>query len=177
MSQPSAGGQPPHQSYEQSAHPSAAGPGAEPPPPVRTAVKLMWAGAALALLGVLLVPLQTDAIRDQVAEQSPGLDIDAVVSAGIAVAVVVGLISVGLWVLMAVMNRKGKVWARITATVLAGLNIVFTLASISGATGTAPPALALVISVVSLILAGVIVYLLWQRPASEWFDAMGARSA
>ncbi|MDQ3608032.1 MAG: hypothetical protein M3459_03900 [Actinomycetota bacterium] len=123
------------------------------------------------------MPLQTDAIRDQVAEQSPGLDIDAVVSAGIAVAVVVGLISVGLWVLMAVMNRKGKVWARITATVLAGLNIVFTLASISGATGTAPPALALVISVVSLILAGVIVYLLWQRPASEWFDAMGARSA
>jgi hypothetical protein len=37
--------------------------------------------------------------------------------------------------------------------------------------------LALVFGVASLILAGVIVYLLWQRPASEWFDAMSRGSA
>ncbi len=79
---------------------------------------------------------------------------------------------------MALMNGKGKSWARITATVLGGLNILSLLASISGAAaGTALPPLALVFGVASLILAGVIVYLLWQRPASEWFDAMGARSA
>lgn len=178
MSQQSAGAQPPHHSYEQSAHPSGAGPGAEPPPPVRTAVKLMWVGAALALLGVLVVPRQTDAIRDQLADRpDAGIDIDTFVNTAIAVAVVVGLISVGLWVLMAVMNRKGKTWARITATVLAGLNILFTLAAITGAAGASPTTLTLLLSVVSLVLAGVIVYLLWQRPASEWFDAMTRGSA
>lgn len=178
MSQPSAGAQPPHQPYEQSAPPSAAGSVPEPPSPVRTAVKLMWVGAALALLSVLLLPLQTDTIREQFADQpDAGIDIDTLVNTAITVAVVIGLISVGLWILMAVMNRKGKGWARITATVLAGLNILFTLGSLTGATGTATPAVALLLSVVSIVLAGVIVYLLWQRPASEWFDAMGARSA
>lgn len=178
MSQQSAGAQPPHHSYEQSAHPSAAGPGAKPPPPVRTAVKLMWVGAALALLNLLLLPLQTDTIRDQFADQPDvGIDPDTLVSTTIAAGVVFGLIAVGLWVLMALMNGKGKSWARITATVLGGLNILSLLASISGAAGTALPPLALVLGVASLILAGVIVYLLWQRPASEWFDAMGARSA
>ncbi|MEJ7783098.1 MAG: hypothetical protein WKF99_11035 [Solirubrobacteraceae bacterium] len=58
------------------------------------------------------------------------------------------------------------------------LNILSLLASISGAAaGTALPPLALGFGVVSLILAGVIVYLLWQRPASEWFDAMSRGSA
>lgn len=178
MSQQSAGAQPPHHSYEQSAHPSAAGPGAKPPPPVRTAVRLMWVGAALALLNLLLLPLQTDTIRDQFADQPDvGIDPDTLVSTTIAAGVVLGLIAVGLWVLMALMNGKGKSWARITATVLGGLNILSLLASLSGAAGTALPPLALVLGVASLILAGVIVYLLWQRPASEWFDAMGRGSA
>ncbi len=176
MSQTSAGAQPPHQSSEQPAPRPAVD--TEPPPSVRTAVKLMWVGAALALLSVLLVPLQTDTIREQIADQpDTGVDIDTLVNSAITVAVVVGLISVGLWALMAVMNRKGKMWARITATVLAGLNILFTLASIAGAAGAGPTLLALLLSVVSLVLAGVIVYLLWQRSASEWFDAMSRGSA
>lgn len=177
MSQPSAGDQPPPQSEQAPSRP-ATGPGAEPPPPVRTAVKLMWVGAALAVLSVLLVPLQTDTIREQLAEQpDAGVDIDTLVNTTIAIVVVVGLISVGLWALMAVMNRKGKTWARITATVLAGLNILFTLASLTGAAGTSTTTLALLLGVVSLVLAGVIVYLLWQRSASEWFDAMSRGSA
>jgi len=154
------------------------GPDAEPPSPVRTAVKLMWVGAALAVLGVLFTVLQPDAIRDQIAEQPvAGVDTDTLVTTTVVAVAVVGLISVGLWVLMAVMNRKGKTWARIMATVLAGLNVVFSLASFSGATGTATPTLTLFFSGVSVVLAAVIVYLLWQRPASEWFDAMSHRSA
>ncbi len=165
MSQPSAGAQPPHQSS------------AEPPPPVRTAVKLMWAGAALALLNVLLLPLQTDTIREQFADQpDTGVDIDTLVNTTIIAGIVIGLISVGLWVLMAVMNRKGKSWARITATVLGGLSILATLAAITGTVG-AGTTLTLLLSVISLVLAGVIVYLLWQRSASEWFDAMNRGSA
>lgn len=177
MSNPSAGAQPPHQPSEQPA-PRPTGPGAEPPPPVRTAVKLMWVGAALALLSVLLLPLQTAALREQLADQpAPGIDTDALVTTAITFAVVIGLISAGLWALMAVKNRKGKTWARITATVLAGLNILVTLATLTGAGGTSTTTLNLLLSVVSLVLAGVIVYLLWQRPASEWFDAMSRESA
>ncbi len=178
MSQPSAGDPQPGRLSEYPSPQRTEGPDAEPPTPVRTSVKLMWVGAALTLLGLLFVPLQIDAIRDQVAEQAgPGVDTDTVFNSAIAFAIVIGLISVGLWALMAVMTRKGKGWARITATVLAGLNILVTLSSLTGATGATPTLLALIPSVASVIVAGVIVYLLWQRPASEWFEAMSRRSA
>ncbi len=178
MSQPSAGASPPHQPSEHPASYPAAGPGGEPPPPVRTAVRLMWVGAALTLLVVLLVPAQLDATLEQVAEESgPGVANDAAFNSAIAGAVVMGLVLVAVWVLMAVMNRKGKTWARITATVLAGVNILSMLSAIIGATGATATPLALIPSVISLVLAAVIVYLLWQRPSSEWFDAMGRRSA
>lgn len=154
--------------------PSAADPAAkpDPPQPVRTAVLLMWVGAGLAVLGVVLTVAQRDALREQLSSQQlpAGTNIDAAVSAALAVAVVIGVIAVSLWVLMAVMNRRGKVWARIVATVLGALNILLNLLAIGGAVGAT--SLSLVTGVVSLLLAAVIVFLLWRPESSRWFDAM-----
>ncbi len=80
---------------------------------------------------------------------------------------VAGLIGVGLWVWMAVKNGQGRSWARVVATVLGALNIVFTLFGLAG--GTATP-VTLVSSLVSLVLAGVILYLLYRPESTRFYD-------
>lgn len=149
----------------------------DPPQPVRTAVLLMWVGAAISALSVIITVAQVDTIREALSSQGlpAGTSVDTVIATTIAIAVVVGAIAVALWVLMAVMNRRGKVWARITATVLGALNVLLTLLTISGAAG-ATPTLSLLVSVVSLVLAAVIVVLLWRPESSRWYEAK-SRSA
>lgn len=159
--------------------PSGTGPASQsdPPQPVRTAVRLMWAGAAISALAVILTVAQTGAIREQLSGQQlpAGTDLDAVVSATIAVVVAIGVIGVALWALMAIMNRRGKAWARIVATVLGALNVLLNLLTIGGAVG-ATPTLSLLMGVVSLVLAAVIVFLLWRPESSRWYDAMSAKT-
>jgi len=88
------------------------------------------------------------------------------------VAVVVGLIGTGLWIWMAVMNDKGRNWARITATVFGGLGLAFGLLGLlGGAFGAQPTTLNLVITVLNLFVALATIILLWDRRSSEWFEA------
>jgi hypothetical protein len=138
------------------------------PGPVALAVKLMYAGAALSLLGVIAQFLMQDQMRELV-EAQPGMTseaVDAAVSIGLVLAVVVGLVGVGLWVLNAVFNAKGKNWARILSTVLAGLNILFTLFSFAGPA----PMLSRILAVLGMLLSIAIVVLLW-RPENKPFYA------
>jgi hypothetical protein len=146
-----------------------AGYGAAKPPipaPAALAVKLMYVGAGLAVLGILASFLLQDQMREQI-ENQPGLtetQIDAAMSIGLVIGIVVGLLAVGLWVLNAVFNAKGKQWARILATVLGGLNIVFTLIGFV----QPAPMLSRILSIVSMLLALAIVVLLW-RPENKPF--------
>jgi hypothetical protein len=142
----------------------------EQPDSIRTAVRLMYIGAALSLLGVLLTFTQVDAIRDAIEDSDDTLtssEVDTLVNVSIGSAVVAGLIGVGLWVWMAVKNGQGRSWARVVATVLGALNIVFTLFGLAG--GTATP-VTLVSSLVSLVLAGVILYLLYRPESTRFYD-------
>lgn len=142
----------------------------EQPSTILTAVRLMYLGAVLSLLGVLLTFTQTDAIRDAVEDSDSSLtasEVDDLVNITVASAIVAGLIGVGLWVWMAVKNGQGRSWARVVATVLGGLNIVFTLINLAG--GTATP-LTVVSGLVSLVLAGVILYLLYRPESTRFYD-------
>ncbi len=142
----------------------------EQPDSIRTAVRLMYIGAALSLLGVLLTFTQIDAIRDAIEDSDDTLtssEVDTLVNVSIGSAVVAGLVGVGLWVWMAVKNGQGRSWARVVATVLGALNIVFTLLGLAGGTATA---VTLVSSLVSLVLAGVILYLLYRPESTRFYD-------
>lgn len=141
----------------------------------------MYAGAVIAGLALLLTFVRTDSIRAQAREQLRASDqpvsdqlLDQAVTIGVAVGVVLGLVAIGLWILMAVMNRKGKKWARIVASVLGGLNIAFTLFGFvaGSALGAPVDAVSLVQSLISLGLAVAILALLWQRRSSAYYDAM-----
>ena len=148
------------------------------PSSIRTAVRLMWAGAALSALS-LVVTLATlgslkDQIREQLAEQDTKVTEDAVnasYTAGIAFAVILGILGILLWLLMAWKNGQGRSWARIVATILAGLNVLLTLGglAIGGATGTSSGAISTLISILTLVVSVAVVVLLWRKESSEYY--------
>lgn len=155
----------------------------EPPPSILNAVKLMYAGAGLAALSIvvgLFVSTGDDA-RDQIAEQleQSGTEvtteqIDAFYTAGIAFSVVVGLIAVVLWLWMARKNRQGRSWARIVGTVLGGINILFTLISLLGSAlpGVGGGGLNLLMSLLTLAVAVAALYFLWRPESSRYYEAV-----
>lgn len=165
---------PPPSGYGQQARPPV-----EQPPSIRTAVRLMWAGAVVSLLS-LIVTIATigsskDQIRDQMAasgqDVTPGM-VDAAFAVAIGVGVVGALIAIGLWLWMAWKNGKGRSWARIVATVLGAFNVASTLFTFSAGSSPAP---ALVLAVVNLILAVAILVLLWRKDSSAFYRARSAR--
>jgi hypothetical protein len=148
----------------------AAPPDVPQPPSIRLAVRLMWVGAALGLIGLLTTVTRTDAIRDAVEDSDSSLsesEIDTAVGVGIAFAVVVGLVGVGLWLWMAWANGQGKSWARVVATVFGGLNAAFTLLGFTRPEATAVSNL---VALVGLALAVVILVLLYRPDASRYYD-------
>jgi len=145
-----------------------------PPASARNAVRLIWAGAGVAILGIFPLLLQKDDLRREVEKSTLSIDVDNAVNAAIAVGVVAALIGCGLWIWMAIMNGKGRNWARITATVFGGLNIAFGLIGVvagSRLSGATP--LTTVLTIVSVVLAITIIVLMWQKDSSQWYAAMG----
>jgi hypothetical protein len=145
------------------------------PGSIQLAVRLMWAGAAVSLVS-LVVGLATlgstkDDIRDELVKDDPNVSqsaIDAAYAVGIALVIVVGALGVLAWLWMAWKNGQGRSWARIVATVLGGLNVLFTLLAFTGA--NVEP-VSLIFSLVNLALAVVILILMWRKESSEFYTA------
>jgi len=152
-----------------------AGPAVERPTSLTRAVQLMYVGAALSLVGIVLGWATQDAIRDGIAASGSDLSadaIDAAVMVALVLGTVVGLVGVGLWLWMAAANKAGRSWARVVATVFGGLNVLFTLYGLT--TGVTP---ASILNVVSVLLAVVILVLLWRPSSSEYYRARSAGRA
>lgn len=156
-------------------------PPAEPvtrPRSMDLAVLLMRVGAGLSVLSLVAVFLLGDQIRTAVEEglQESGTSLDpAAVDAAVAVAtvfgVIFGLFGAGLWLLMAWANGRGRSWARIVATVLFGISVAGFLFAL-----TQPQAgIELVLDVLTVLLGGAVMVLLWKRESSAYYAAMSAR--
>jgi hypothetical protein len=150
------------------------------PGPVRTAVRFMYAGAAVSLVSLIIVlpvvlgdtkgyHLRWNGHRLTAAQIS---DWRPVI---IAVTVVVGLVVPALWLWMARANGRGRNWARVLSTVLFGL-ATLDLTSVFGAPGglhfTLAPAVGWIDLVVTWLAGAAAVWLLW-RPASSAFFKPG----
>ena len=112
------------------------------PPSVRTAVRLMYVGAALDAIGVVLGLATIGSLKAAIVKHSPkhltatqihGLEVFSIVGT-----VVIGLIAIGIWLWMAWANGKGRSWARVVSAVLFGIDTLdlllsFTRASVIGA--------------------------------------------
>ena len=136
------------------------------PAPVRTAVKLMYAGAAVSTMPLMIALAYSG---DIAAYHLTVLDLPLTTAQLIqwrplilTVAVVAGLVVPALWLWMARANGHGRNWARILSAVLVGL----TTLQLAGNTRDGA---ALVITAVLTWLTGLAaVWLLW-RPASSAF--------
>lgn len=154
--------------------PRQAPPAPEQPSSISLAVKLMVTGAVVSLLSLVVALVGLGSLKDDIARQlredDPSVTqstIDAAYAVGIVFAVVVGAISVLLWLWMAWKNGQGRSWARVVATVLGALNVVFTLLSFAaGGLET----VTLLLSLVNLVLAVVILVLLWRKESTQFFE-------
>jgi hypothetical protein len=163
-----------YQPYPTGGQAPVAPPEAPAPQPVLNAVKLMYAGAALSAIEIIIGLTTIGSLRSAIRSAYPNYtdsQVHTAEVAGIAIAVVIGLIAIGLWLWMAWANGRGRNWARIVATVLFALNTIDLL------TLVARPH-----SVISLVLAILVwlaglgaIYFLWQRDSSAYFQAQSQR--
>jgi hypothetical protein len=170
MSYPQPGEQGPYQAF-----PGGPGqlPAGVPKPPLPTTVKnayyLMLAGAVLSLVAFAVGIGSKSQIRTAVIKAGPTLtttQVNAAVNVGYGIAVVIGLLGVGLWVWMAFANKAGKNWARITGTVFFG---IFTVTTLPGLAQHSSTGAALGLDGVSWLIGLVTTILIWNKASSAYY--------
>jgi hypothetical protein len=149
------------------------------PPSVLNAVRLMYAGAALGVLGVIFTlvfshriknAIGTAAVKANVTLKSEGKStlsasqIRSLESFTIEFLVAVLIIGVLLWLWMAWANGKGSGWARIVATVLFVLNTLYLVFVASRAGITA------IFVGLSWIIGLVAIIMLWRKESSAYIN-------
>jgi|CZKW01.1.fsa_nt_gi hypothetical protein len=140
------------------------------PKSVLTAVKLMYAGAALEVISLVLYLLSIGSIRTAIHKKEPAWDtskVHAYLTAVVSADLIVAVISIALWLWMAWANKRGSNWARGVASVLFGLNTLFL---VLGLAQTHTALTLLLPALVWLAGLGAIVFL-WQKDSSAYFAA------
>jgi len=138
----------------------------------------MRVGAGLSVLGMVLSLLSMGNVKDLIrktAADSGTPFTEAQVSAGATAAIVAaaifGLIGAGLWLWMASANGKGKKWARVVATVFFVLSLLSILSNVAqGKT----PGLSLVLGLVTVVLGAYVIFLLYKKESTAFYDGMSA---
>lgn len=153
-----------------------------PPPPekpqsVTYAVYLMIAGSVLSLIGLIVgfATLDKAGIRDALESSGTSVtqdQVDTAYSVTITAVIVIGIIGILLWLWMAWKNGQGRSWARIVATVLAALNIIFFLMSLTGVQQTTSASL--IARIISVLIAIAVLVLLWRGESTRYYEGVKA---
>jgi hypothetical protein len=166
------------QPYPSGRNEMAQGPAGPAPRSVQNAVKLMYVGAGisaltliigLATIGSMKSAIQSAAVRN--GKPLTATQLHAAETFGIALVIIIGLIGIGLWVWMARTNGAGKSWARVVATVLFALDTLSVLLGLARPNAIGTKIFDLLIWLVGL---GAIV-LLYQRESSAYFNAQSRK--
>lgn len=156
-----------------------------PPKSIRQAVALMYAGAVLSAINLVLAIFSKSRIHDSFvkanntqaveyakdhskAKPLSATALDHAISQAWVVSMVSGAITVALWIILAQTNKKGNSAARIVATVLTVLNVLLTVASLLGSFSP----LTFAASIVMVLIAVATTYLLWRPESSEYYGAV-----
>jgi hypothetical protein len=164
-----------HQSYQGSDRPSQLPAQSLPaiPQPVATAVKLMYAGAVVSLIGIGLNLTTAGSARSRIAAKSPSLtpvQVTDAVHAEVGVFIALGLIGAAFWLWMSRSCRAGKGWARIVSTVLFAVATISIVLSVTSAGGLAFGSVTKLYELVGWLIGLAAIILLWQRVSSDYFN-------
>jgi hypothetical protein len=142
------------------------------PGSVVNAVRLMYVGAAISLIGVILNIATEGSLKTRVRNTYPKLTASQVTRLAhidFVFIIVLGLIFVGLWIWMAFKCKAGRNWARTTGTVFFGFLTLFMIITLSGAGGGLGGGLALIPALILWLVGLGAVILLWRKSASAFF--------
>jgi hypothetical protein len=138
------------------------------PSSVLNAVRLMFVGAAFAVVSAIVAISTKSTIKSKIAAKNPDFDaqkLNTAVNVTIGTIVVFGIIGIILFIWLALKVRKGRNWARIVTWVLTGLGIITALGSlaqnVAGATR--------VVDLIGGVLDVAIVVLLMQKTSNAFF--------
>ena len=142
------------------------------PKPVENAVKLMYVGAAISTVSLIISLADIGAVKTAIKKAKPSWTAAQVNQYDrflITVAIVSGVIGIGLWLWMARANNQGKNWARILSTVL------FCLATLDliGVFSQPKTVLGLIFPVLTWLVGLGAVWLLWRKESSAFFKPQG----
>ena len=138
------------------------------PPSVLNAVKLMYVGAAISTVSLVIALIDIGGTKDAIKKARPSLTATQVNQLNtfiITLAIVSGVLGVALWLWMARANGQGRNWARILSTVLFGLATL----DLFGVISQPKTVLGLIFPVLTWLVGAGAVYFLWQRESSEFF--------
>jgi hypothetical protein len=148
------------------------------PRPVRKAVRFMLGGAAVTAVGGLFSLLTV--ISDPNLINNGNKPTSSALTGDIVEVIILTIVYCALWVLMARMNRSGRVWARIVASVLFAFSTISLYSAVNSLHGGQT---ILVVNIISFVLevaewacgCGAIA-LLWRSESSLYFKARSGRS-
>jgi nitrogen fixation-related uncharacterized protein len=138
------------------------------PPSVQNAVKLMYVGAAVSTVSLLISLLSIGGTKDAIRKAKPSLTATQVNQLNtfiITLAVVSGVIGVALWLWMARANGQGKNWARVMSTVLFGLATL----DLFGVLSQPKTLLGLIFPVLIWLVGLGTVFLLWRKENNDFY--------
>jgi hypothetical protein len=142
------------------------------PPSVVNAVKLMYVGAAVSTVSLIISLADISGTKAAIIKAKPSLTATQVNQLNtfiISLAIVSGLVGVALWLWMARANNQGKSWARVLSTVL------FCLATLDlvGVFGEPKTVLGLIFPVLTWLVGLGAVFLLWRPESTAFFKPQG----
>ena len=138
------------------------------PPAVLNAVKLMYVGAAVSTVSLVISLVNISGTKAAIRKARPTLtaaQVNQLNTFIITLAIVSGVIGIALWLWMAKANGQGRNWARILSSVLFGLATL----DMFGVLSQPKTLLGLVFPVLTWLIGLGAVILLWRRDSSEFF--------
>lgn len=165
-----------------------AGPPA-PPAPVHRAARLMQAGAVVSTLSLIFTVIGSFSLKHNMMtanaqklqdHQITASQISSTATGLIVYTIVIGLVSIGLWLWMARMNEAGRRWARITASVFFALWSLYTYSVIGelhgGVTVTATLIVSLILILALWVIGAATVFYLWRPASTAYFKAQSLKA-
>jgi hypothetical protein len=133
------------------------------------AVRLMYAGSALAAFSILTAVATTPALRTLIRQQYPAAGYGAqgaAATATLSATIAGALISAGVWLVMARRTRRGRPGVRIMSTILFVIDSLTVLSTHTH--GLLTPS-TWVISVAEWAVGLAVIVLLWDRRSTAYF--------
>lgn len=140
----------------------------QPPRSVLNAVRVMYAGAALTAVGLVISVIAVATDQNSLRAHHPhatAAQLHATQNFLITIALVSGIVEIGAWIFMARANRGGLKWARIAASALFALSTYSFVNHLFG-----PITVGNITYSALMWLTGLAaVFFLWQKESSAYF--------